>query len=53
MIKSYNSFINESIKDYLKPKSEEDINNYIKDMISDTQLLQGCQFGMLWLVKKI
>ena len=31
-INNYNTFVNESIKDYLKPKSKEEILNIIKNI---------------------
>jgi len=48
-LKSYN----ESIKDFLKPKSEEEILNNFKGMDYMTSLKNASEYGVLSIVKKI
>ena len=49
----YLKLYNESIKDLLKPKSEEEIKNSMLDSkLSDQQkFLKACEYGFEWLVK--
>jgi len=47
-LKSYN----ESIKDFLKPKSEEQIKNSLLDLTPLEKLYKGCVNNILWLVKQ-
>ena len=49
---NYNNFINEGIKDYLKPKSEEQILIELGDASPDRKLRLGCQKNLRWLVEK-
>ena len=54
-IKSYteqSNFCNESIKDFLKPKSEEEIENVLKNLTPNQKILRGCEENYLWLVKR-
>lgn len=44
--------ITESIKDYLKPKSEEDILSSLKDVSPNRKIILGCRKNLLWLIKK-
>ena len=51
-IKTYNNFINESLKDKLKGKSEQEILNNIKNLTPKEKLEKGAQYGLLFLVKQ-
>lgn len=42
-LKSYN----ESIKDYLKPKNKDEINNILKDLSPYKKFKKGCEYGLL------
>ena len=42
---------NESIRKYLKPKSEEDIKNALKKLTPNEKILRGCENNYMWLVK--
>ncbi len=53
MIKSYKSFINESIKDLMKPKSEEDIIKVLQDLNPQQRMRKAIQYGLLSVVKNI
>ena len=48
----YLNTYNESIKDFLKPKSEEDILKSTEGLTPQEKLLKGCQYNLLWLVKQ-
>lgn len=43
---------NESINDYLKPKSKQEIINSVKYLSSYEKLIVGCKNDILWLVKQ-
>ena len=47
-IKTYN----ESVSDFLKPKSEDDIRKSIKDLTPYQKLKKGVYRGMVWLVEE-
>jgi hypothetical protein len=59
MITNYNKF-NESLKDYLKPKSEEEIKHSIdksnvnvkKENLPLANMLTACEPGLVWLAKQ-
>lgn len=48
-IKSFN----ESVKDVLKPKSNEDILDSIKNLPDYQKMIKACKHHMTWLVKKL
>jgi ankyrin repeat protein len=52
-VKTYNIFLNESLRDKLKGKSEEEIIQKLKGLSTEELLLRACKFGMLSLVKII
>lgn len=43
---------NESIKNILKPKSNDDIEKAVKNLTPDEKILKGCENNFLWLVEK-
>lgn len=43
---------NESIRQYLKPKSEEDIIKLCQNLSKDEKLIKGCELGILSIVKQ-
>lgn len=43
---------NESIKNYLKPKSEEEINTALNNLSPSQKILKGSEHNLLWLVKQ-
>jgi len=43
---------NESIKNVLKPKSKDDLENYSNNLDPNMKILKGCEYGVLWLVKQ-
>ena len=47
-LKSYN----ESVRDLMKPKSREEIENKIGDLTSMDKILKGCSQGAVWLVQQ-
>ena len=51
-ILTYNKFINESLKDLMKPKSEEEINNIISNWNPNKRLVWASSNGYLDIVKK-
>ena len=51
-IKTYNNFINESLKDKLRGKSEQEILNNNKNLSPEEKLEKGAQYGFLPLVKQ-
>lgn len=51
MIKNFNTY-NESLRDKLKGKTEEEINNALNNISPEQQLEYGCKNKLLWLVKK-
>lgn len=53
MIKDFNSYINESLKDKIKGKSNDDILNSIKDMIPEHKFINACKHHLTWLVKHL
>jgi len=44
---------NESVRDLMKPKSEEEILNVLSGMSDWKQFKTACTNGFLWLVKKV
>lgn len=50
-LKPYNN-INESVKDFLKPKSENDIKKSLKLLSPTERLFKGCEFGLIDVVKQ-
>lgn len=44
---------NESIKDVLKPKSNQEILDSIKDLPDHKKMINACKHHMTWLVKKL
>lgn len=46
-------YLNESIKNYLKPRSEEDIMKSCENLPDKTKLLKGAEHGLLTLVKQV
>lgn len=44
---------NESVKDYLKPKNEEEIRKSIEGLSPKEQMNKACKFGLYWLVKEL
>lgn len=49
-IKTYQNH-NESIRDFLKPKTKEEIEDGLKDLSVRKKLYLGCEYGRLDLVK--
>jgi ankyrin repeat protein len=45
-------FVYESLSDYLKPKSKEEIRKSIDNLASKRKLLIGAEHGILWLVQE-
>ena len=41
---------NESVKDFLKPKSEDDINKSLKNLSPYKKFKKGCEYGLLPIV---
>lgn len=52
-IKTYNIFINESLKDKMKGKSDKDILDKSKNLSPFQKFEYGCQYGILPLVKDV
>jgi hypothetical protein len=56
-MKTFNQFINESVRDLMKPKSEEEINKAIKNIDKDKsidsyeRITKGIEYNILSLVK--
>lgn len=44
--------VNESIRDFLKPKSEEDIEKELEKLSPTEKLFKGCKYNLVWLVKQ-
>jgi len=53
-LKSYSNqyYTNESIKDYLKPKSEEDIYKLTKNLSTDEKIEYGITYDLDWLIRE-
>jgi hypothetical protein len=51
-IKTYKIF-NESLKDKIKGKSNDDILNSIKNMIPEHKFINACKHHLTWLVEKL
>jgi len=47
-VKTYN----ESISSYLKPRKDDDIRDKIKNLSPNKKLLNGSEYGLLWLVEE-
>jgi len=43
---------NESISSYLKPRKDDDIRDKIKNLSPNKKLLNGSEYGLLWLVEE-
>lgn len=53
MIKKYNTFISENIKDYLKPKDNETILNNLKNLSDEEKFISSCKYNIPWLTKEM
>ena len=42
---------NESVKDLMTPRPEEDIKKNVKNLLPNLELLKGAEFGFLWAVE--
>jgi len=49
-MKTFKKFINESVKDLLKPKSEEELKKILEKQDIEETLLMGCKGNDKWLV---
>jgi len=54
-LKYYNNFINEGLKDFLKPKSQENIEKSLQNsnLSNEQKFINGCKYGFIWLVQDI
>jgi ankyrin repeat protein len=52
-IKSYNNYINESLKDKLKGKSKDDIIKTIKGLPPQEQFEKACKYNVLPIIKEL
>ncbi len=52
-IKTYKEYLNESVRDLMKPKSEEDIKKSVAKLSPQKKLLVGIENDMLWLIKDV
>ena len=51
MITKLEKFINESVRDMMKPKSDEDIKKSLGKLTPDEKLIKSARYEVLWLVK--
>jgi len=49
MITKYQLY-NESIRDLMKPKSEEDIKKSLEDLNPTNKIKKGCEHNLKWLI---
>jgi hypothetical protein len=52
-MKTFNQFINESIRDKMTPKSEDEILKSLKNLTPIEQLLTGIKYNIHWVVKDL
>ena len=54
-LKYYNNFINEGLKNFLKPKSQENIEKSLQNsnLSNEQKFINGCKYGFIWLVQDI
>ena len=50
-ITKFDDFVNEGVKDYLKPKSDEDLNKSLEKLTPEQKFFKGCEHGILSWVK--